>query len=119
MHKKNNLFDLVKALTPSEKRYFRQSLSRGSNKEGKNYLRLFDVLHKMELYDESILKSAFKGERFTKQLHVTKIYLHDSILKSLRSFHARSSSSMIIKDHLKNIEVYFNKELYNACSIEI
>ncbi|MFZ6013410.1 MAG: hypothetical protein ACOYXT_23915 [Bacteroidota bacterium] len=119
MHKKNNLFDLVNALTPSEKRYFRQSLSGGSNKEGKNYLRLFDALDKMELYDESVLKSTFKGETFTKQLHVTKIYLHDSILKSLRLFHAQSSSSMVIKDHLKNIEVCFNKELYNACAIEI
>ena len=119
MHKKNNLFDLVKALTPSEKRYFRQSLSGRSNKEGKNYLRLFNALDKMDVYDESVLKSRFKGEGFTKQLHVTKIYLHDSILNSLRLFHAQSSSSMVIKDHLKNIEICFNKELYNTCAIEI
>jgi hypothetical protein len=119
MHKKNNLFDLVKALSPSEKRYFTQSLSAGGSRDGRNYLRLFNAIEKMETYDESLLKSTFKGERFTKQLHVTKIYLHDSILKSLRLYHAQSSASMIIKDHLKNIEVCFNKELYNACAIEI
>src|SRR5688572_10374258 len=119
MHKKNNLFDLVKALSPSEKRYFRHLFSGGGNNEGKNFLRLFNALDKMEAYDESKLKSEFEGERFTKQLHVTKIYLHDSILKSLRTFYAQSSSSMVVKDHLKNIEVCFNKELYNTCATEI
>lgn len=110
------LFDLIKALSPSEKRYFRQSLS---GRGDKNYLRLLNVLDKMEVFDEATLKNAFKGERFAKQLHVTKIYLHDAILKSLRSFHAQSSSSIIIKDLLKNIEILFNKELYQLCAKEI
>lgn len=116
MRKKNNLFDLVRALSPAEKRYFRQSLS---GRGDKNYLRVFDAVDKMEAFDESALKTAFKGERFARQLHVTKIYLREAILKSLRSFHAQSSSSLVIKDLLKNIEILFNKELHHVCAIEI
>jgi hypothetical protein len=118
MHKKNNLFDLIKSLSPSEKRYFKHSLS-AQRKNSSNFLQLFERIDKMDSYDESEIKNAFKGKRFTNQLHVTKIYLHDSILKSLRSYHANSSSTLVIKDILKNIEIFLQKELYNHCALEI
>jgi hypothetical protein len=118
MVKKHNLFELVQSLTPSEKRFFRQSMSESAN-TGSNYLRLFDELEKMDMYDELKIKKKFKGEKFINQLHVTKIYLQDSILKSLRNYHGSSSVSMMFKNHLQNIEIYFNKELYNQCALEI
>ena len=118
MHKKNNLFDLIKSLSPSEQRYFRRSLS-SSGKDDSNFLLLFDEIDKMDSYSESEIKKTFKGKKFVNQLHVTKIYLQESILKSLRSFHAASSSSLIIKDLVKNIEICFHKELYNQCALEI
>jgi tetratricopeptide (TPR) repeat protein len=118
VHKKNNLFDLIKSLSLSEKRYFRRSLS-GNGKDDSNFLLLFDEIDKMDSYSESEIKNTFKGKKFVNQLHVTKIYLQDTILKSLRSFHAASSSSMLIKDLLKNIEICLNKELYNQCVLEI
>src|SRR5688572_19805770 len=118
MRKKNNLFELIKSLSPSEKRYFKHSLA-GNAKEDANFLRLFDKIDKLDSYDESKIKKAFSGKRFINQLHVTKIYLQDCILKSLRSYHATSSSTLIIKDLLKNIEICFQKELYNHCALEI
>jgi hypothetical protein len=118
MRKKNALFDLIKSLSPSEKRYFRRTLSR-SGRDKRNFLRLFDEIDKMDSYEESKIKSKFKGERFINQLHVTKIYLQDSILKCLRLFHSNASASLTIKDYLKNIEICFNKELYNQCALEI
>lgn len=118
MHKKNNLFELIKSLSPSEKRHFRRSLS-GNGKDDSNFLRLFDEIDSMDSYKESEIRNTFKDERFVNQLHVTKIYLQDSILKSLRSFHAASSSSLTIKDLFKNIEICFHKELYNQCALEI
>jgi tetratricopeptide (TPR) repeat protein len=118
MRKKNNLFDLVKSLSPSEKRYFRYSIS-AKGKDDANFLRLFDELEKMESYDERKVKTKFRREKFSKQLHVTKIYLHDSILKSLRSFHSGNSITLRLKDLIKNIEICFNKELYPLCALEI
>jgi hypothetical protein len=118
MVKKNNLFELIQSLSSSEKRFFRQSMANAAD-NGSNYLRLFDEINKMEAYDERSLKKKFKGEKFINQLHVTKIYLQDSILKSLRNYHSFSSVSMALKNHLQNIEIYFNKELYNQCALEI
>jgi tetratricopeptide (TPR) repeat protein len=118
VHKKNNLFELIKSLSPSEKRHFRRSLS-GNENDDSNFLLLFDKIDKMDSYSEQEIKNTFKGKKFVNQLHVTKIYLQDTILKSLRSFHAASSSSLIIKDLLKNIEICFHKELYNQCQLEI
>jgi hypothetical protein len=118
VHKKNNLFDLIKSLSSPEKRYFRRSIS-GTGKDDPNFLLLFDAIDKMDSYSEAEIKNTFVGRKFVDQLHVTKIYLQQSILKSLRSFHVASSSSLIIKDLLKNIEICFYKELYNQCVLEI
>lgn len=117
MVKKNNLFELIKALTPTEKRYFIRSVA--SEKNARNYVRLFREIDKMEQYDEKEIRRKFSGERFIKQIHVMKIYLQDRIVWSLRNYHATSSLSIQLKDLLKNIEIYFNKELYNICILEI
>jgi tetratricopeptide (TPR) repeat protein len=116
--KKNNLFELIQSLTPSEKRFFRQSIAEPGKNES-NYLRLFNEIEKMDSYDDLKIKKRFKGEKFTNQLHVTKIYLHEIILKALRNYHGSLSVSMALKNHLQNIEIYFNKELYNQCALEI
>lgn len=118
MHKKNNLFDLIKGLTAPEKRYFKCSFSSNGG-DDPIFLKLFNAIDKMEEYDESMIKRKFKGEKFVRQLHVTKIYLQDSILKSLRSFHTANSHAFIVKDLLKNIDICFSKELYQQCNAEI
>jgi len=117
MTKKNNLFELIKSLTPTEKRHFVRSAM--SDKDSKNYLRLFQEIDKLQQYDQSKIKRKFNDDRFIKQLHVMKIYLQDRIIRSLRNYHSLSSSSLRLKDMLKNIEIYFDKELYNLCALEI
>lgn len=117
MVKKYGLFELIKALSAAEKRYFIQSCR--ANNASHNYLRLFKEIDKMEKYDEAAIKKKFKGERFINQLHVIKIYLQESIYKSLRNYHASSSLSVQLKDLIKNVEICFDKELYNHCALEI
>lgn len=117
MDKKNSLFDLIKSLSASEKRYFKGSMVGGN--EPRNYMRLFDAIDKMHTYDEREIRQRFRGDKFINQLHVIKIYLHDSIMKSLRSYHSAASSSLKVKDMLRNVEIYFNKELFNHCGVEI
>ena len=117
MAKKNSLFELIKSLSASEKRYFKGSIPGGN--EPRNYMRLFDAIDKMHTYDEREIKRRFRGDKFINQIHVMKIYLHDSIMKSLRNYHSATSSSLKVKDMLRNVEIYFNKELFNHCGIEI
>jgi hypothetical protein len=62
MKPSNELFELIKSLTKSEKRFFKLQSSLQSG--DKNYIRLFDTIDKMSEYDEEEVKSNFKGEKF-------------------------------------------------------
>jgi hypothetical protein len=117
MAKKNQLFDLLKSLSASEKRYFRTAIAGGN--ASRNYMKLFDVIDKMKTYDEREVRQKFKGQKFINQLHVMKIYLHDTIMRSLRNYHSATSYSAQTKDMLRNVELYFHRELYNHCETEI
>ena len=114
MTKKGNLFYLIKSLTKSEKRYFK--IFCFSEKTSKNYLQLFKTYEKMEELDEDWIKKKFAK---IKQLHVTKNYLNNLILSSLRSYHASLSKDAELKDCLRNIEILFHKELLDQCFYEI
>jgi hypothetical protein len=117
MPKQQELFTLIKSLSRNEKRYFK--LFCGSMGDGSNYLRLFTSIDKQEQYNEAALKKKFTGEAFTKQLHTTKNYLRILILKSLRDFHAGISKNAELKDLLRNVEILFNKELFDICKNEL
>lgn len=114
MVKKGNLYYLIQSLTKSEKRYFK--IFCFSEKSNKNYLQLFEAYEKMEELDEGLIKKQFAK---IKQLHVTKNYLTNLILASLRSYHANISKDAELKDCLRNVEILFHKELLNQCHYEL
>ena len=113
MKPSTNLFDLIKSLSKSEKRFFKLSASLQSG--DKNYLKLFDVIEQQEEYEEEAIKEKFKGEVFIKHLPSEKSHLYKLILKSLRGFHADSSVSSLLKQEIKNIEILYNKALFKEC----
>ena len=87
-----DLFELVKSLSPSEKRYFKINANNGAS--AKNYLRLFDVIDKMNIYDEKLVQKKFRNEPFLENLHVNKNYLYQAILRNLRSYYEKKSSEL-------------------------
>ena len=62
MKPSTELFDLIKSLTKSEKRFFKlaSSLQTGD----KNYLKIFDAIDRQSNYDENTIKGQFKNETF-------------------------------------------------------
>ncbi len=117
MAKKGNLFYLIHSLSKSEKRYFK--IFCFSQKVGKNYLRLFEAMLTQEVYNEAAIRQIFAEEAFSKQLHVTKNYLYQLILKSLRNFHHKSSPMAEVRSCIHHIELLFDRELYDHCHYEI
>lgn len=111
------LFQLIKALSRSEKRYFK--LFAAQRKGVSNYVRLFDAIDGQDSYDEAAIRAKFEGETFTRQLHVTKNHLKALVLKSLRNYHASISKDAEVKDLLRNVEVLFHKELYALCTADL
>lgn len=105
------LFDLIHSLSLSEKRYFRLYCNLQGGE--KNYLKLFDCIENMDNYDEEKVKASFPNEAFTKSLHVTKNYLVNLILKSLRSFHAGSSADLKLFDLAADLLILEKRGLYD------
>jgi hypothetical protein len=83
-----DLFKLIRSLTPNEKGYFKK-FSRIHVREGKNnYMLLFEAIEKQEQYDEQSLIHKFRNEQFVKQFPVAKNYLYNLILKALDVYHS-------------------------------
>lgn len=106
------LLQLIKSLSQSEKRYFKLFASRHTI-DGKNkYLSLFDAIASQEEYDEEDIW--LEEQRFgKKQLPDLKSYLYRLILKSLSAFHSGSSVQARLKEFFRQIEILFDKGLYS------
>jgi hypothetical protein len=117
MVKKEQLFILIKTLSKAEKRYLKLSCKQAEKTS--NYLKLFGAMDAQKEYDEKAIRKKFKKEAFCKQLHVTKNYLRQLILKSLRNFHGKISKDAELKDTLRNAEILYHKELYPLCHTEL
>jgi len=114
MKPSNELFDLIKSLTKSEKRFFKLSSSLQSG--SKNYLKIFSAIDKQSEYDEEAIKQQFDKETFVKHFPSEKNHLYKLILKSLRAYHSDNSVSSILKQEVKNIEILYMKSLYKECN---
>ena len=114
MKPSNELFDLIKSLTKSEKRFFKLHSALQSGE--KNYLRIFDAIDKQKVYDEEAIKKLFAKETFIRHLPSEKNHLYKLILKALRAYHSESSVSGILKQETKNIEILYQKALYVECN---
>jgi len=105
------LFNLVKAMTKSEKRYFKLFAARHMTADKLNYLRLFDQLDKLEEYDEQVLKRKIEKEHFVEYLPSAKYYLYNIILESLHAFHEEGSIDSRIKKAIHQAEILYDKGL--------
>jgi hypothetical protein len=113
MKPSTELFDLIKSLSKSEKRFFKLNSTLQSGE--KNYLKIFDYIEGLEEYDEVKLKKTFENERFIQHLPSEKNHLYKLILKSLRLFYSDQSIGSILSQEIKNIELLYNKALYTEC----
>ncbi len=114
MKESDDLFSLIKSLSPSEKRYFKIFASQSNKKEENNYVLLFDIIDRFNdhNYNEDILKYRLRKHSFVKQLHVTKNYLYNLILRSLRNYYGDSSVESKLQEFLKSSDILYKKNLH-------
>lgn len=114
MKPSSELFDLIKKLTPTEKRYFvlHSNLQQGT----KGYLEMFWEIDKMDEYEEATLKERLKEKGIVfSQLHVIKNGLSKQILKSLRSFHERNNVQQKLFALMADASLLEGKGLFEQC----
>ncbi|MCC6691484.1 MAG: hypothetical protein IT235_08120 [Bacteroidia bacterium] len=103
----DDLFRLIQLLSMAEKRYFKvNALGRMKSKD---YVELFDAIRLQKIYDEEAIKKKFKGKKFVKQLPSIKNYLYKNILRSLRSYHSRTTIEQQLNNFLSEASVLYEK----------
>lgn len=106
MKQKQALYELIQAMSKSEKRYF--TLDAKKSGRGKsNYLELFRAINQMEEYDEGKLQ-----KRFGKNLPSDKSYLYEAILRSMRDYRSAKSRTAAIKEMILDAKYLYERGLY-------
>ncbi|MBI3259445.1 MAG: hypothetical protein HYZ54_08245 [Ignavibacteriae bacterium] len=117
MKQSDDLFDLIKSLKKTEKRYFKIYATRHS--EQANSVKLFSALDKLEEYDEEQLRRIFKGEKFLEQLAVAKHYLCKIILESMTLYHSQASANLEVSHLLQQTEFLMNRGLIDQAAKKV
>ncbi|MFK8101932.1 MAG: hypothetical protein AB8G15_05400 [Saprospiraceae bacterium] len=87
------LYDLVKTLSKSEKRYLKVQSGDGE----KDYIQLLDALLAQQTFDEEQLIRDNKSAKFVTHLAVNKRYLYELILKSLTQFGQKTMEDKVLE----------------------
>jgi len=108
----DQLFSLIKAMTPKEKLFFKVfSVKKKRNTQEHSYIVLFDVLNNMKIHDEAILQKRLKKSGFKYNIDIAKNYLIKALFKSLREYHSDSSIDAQIHNMLEESEILYKKNL--------
>jgi hypothetical protein len=102
------LHELIQSMSASEKGYFKKY---ASPKNGGDYVKLFDAIASMPVYDDEKLLSRFKKVDRVKNLARSKNYLYNAVIRSLLSYHEQSSPKIIIRTLLNEAEMLYNRGL--------
>jgi len=107
----DQLFKLVKSLTKSEKRNFRLYAKRVQDSDDLMFLKLFDLIDKMDVFNEAqIFKKIDKLEK--TQFSNLKRHLYKQILISLRLIHINRKIHIQIREHIDFAQILYDKGLY-------
>lgn len=111
MNRPDYLYRLIQSMTQSEKRYFKMYFTSVQTSGSKKYIRLFDAMRKMEVYDEKKLKHQLQTTISPKQFSNIKKNLYSLLLNTLSNYLATQKTALNIERNLMNYEVLLKKNL--------
>jgi len=105
------LFQLIKTISKSEKRNFKIYANRTSSEKGSKFLTLFDILDRMEEYNEELILKKARDIKHA-QLPNLKAHLYKQLLTSLRLTQINHDLNISIREQIDYAKVLYNKGLY-------
>lgn len=109
MKRRTDLYDLIRAMSKSEKRYFTIDAQK-SGRRGSRYLELFQAINDMETDDERVLR-----KKFGKNLSTDKNYLYEAILRSMRDYRSSNSMTARMREMILDAKYLSERGLYDQC----
>jgi hypothetical protein len=107
------LFELIKSMTKTEKRYFKKYTSLNAVGGKNQYALIFNAVDRQKEYDEKKLLEKLKGYHFTAHFAVVKNHLYSRILDSLEHYHSNMSIHSQMRKTIGRIELLQKRGLYN------
>jgi hypothetical protein len=111
----NDLHQLIRSMSMSEKRYFKIHASRHVIGDSNNYIRLFDAIERQSVYDEDELRKKFANESFIRHLASEKHYLYNQVLDSLNYYNRNKTYLSRHSAIVSTLEILLNRGLYDQC----
>jgi hypothetical protein len=114
------LFQIIHHLTPAEKRYFSLRYAK-SQEEDNKYIKLFNVIEKMETLNEAALQKAIYGTKKVegKKFSELKNYCYQLILSTLQDYDNENSVEYKLKNQLLQIKSLYKRAFYEDAQIMI
>lgn len=111
------LFNLIKSLSGSEKRYFKLYATGNRADKSSKYLLLFDAIDLQESFDDEALKAiVYEGEEIkSRKFSELKSYLYDLILTALQGYDEKTSIDFRLKGMLQSVRVLYKRSHYEDC----
>ncbi|MEX2594490.1 MAG: hypothetical protein WD426_17100 [Anditalea sp.] len=107
---KDYLFILIKSLSQAEKRSFKLYVQRFESNENAKFIKLFDIMDKLEIYDEQLILK--KAPVTKKQLANMKAHLYKQVLVGLRLIYADQNVELQLNEQIDFARILYNKGLY-------
>lgn len=102
------LFDLIHAMTGTEKRYFKRYVQLHGGKKS-HVGRLFDAYCRQKVFDEAKL---VKSEKYLTGFSQHKQYLFSMVLRALRSYHSNINRDVQVLGLLAEVAILRNMRQY-------
>lgn len=113
MKKEEQLYQLIKELSPAEKKYVRLNISKFRKEEQNKKLLLFDSLNQQKKYKENVTESAYQQAGHTSDFLAADRYdLYNWILESLTDFHRKTTAEVQVSDGYQKVVLLFEKKLF-------
>ncbi len=114
----SEVFDLIKSMTKTEKRYFKLYAARHYLSENQ-YTKLFSLIDKQQVYHEKELAVLFAGKKSAAHFAVIKKQLYENILEALHRYDEFAQPEQKIRKGIHYCELLLKKGLFEQCSRQI
>ena len=108
-----DLHKLIKNLTKSEKRYFKDKTLK-LNPDGTKYLELFDLLDSIKKYSNERFKKELVAIGIHKNVSYTQNYLFNVLLEELHNYRKQNDIELKIKDSIAQAKFLYERNLLST-----
>ncbi len=114
------LHQLIRALTPAEKKHIRINLSKFRPNEATKKLLMFDALNAQKKYADGLIEKEYAANSYNSNfLAADRLLLYDLVLEGLAGFHAKNNLEVQLSDGFQKVVLLFEKKLFEQALKQI